>query len=451
MARQEYSRARPPTPEVVTQESLLLAAADRVGRIRRGRIAIHLHLSKLRPHNRQEAHLRIAGRMLDPLVQVYRAQVFFLSNADIVLLCKDARPADLDRLVFRLRGLFAADPLTYGDSGDGRDQFCDWYDLTTDYDAFMALARRLDDEVRRRDRERQVTALRPIQPRELHDILGKLDDFDLAPLVRRQSALRLGERQNPGTAFQEVFVAIAELQSALSPHVDLLGNRWLFQHLSQTLDRRVLKVVMESSLQRMPPTLSLNLNVATIHTREFRHFVDAMAARGVGVMVEVQTVDVFADLGRFCYARDTLQAMGHKILIDGVTALTLQFADIAQYGADLVKLFWSPDFLDRHAGLDLNETAARLGIERIVLGRCDSEAAIRWGLDAGIQCFQGRYVDAMQAAMAMATCSESRHCTLAQCTARHGAMAGPLRQACRNHRVLDILPRLRAQAPRNGA
>ncbi len=438
------SKAILPEPEVVTQESLLLAAAERVGRIRRGRTAIHLHLSKLRPYNREEAHLRVAGRMLDPLVQIYRGQVFFLSNADIVLLCKDARPAELDAMVLRLRGLFGKDPLTYGDAGNGRDQFCDWYELATEYDAFLALARRLDDGVRRRNRGRQAAALPPIRPRQLHDALEKVANFDVAAVVRRQSAIRLTEREGAEIAYQEVFVAIAELQRALAPRLNLLGNRWLFQHLSQTLDQRLLAMVMESPLQRMPPMLSVNLNIATTYSPEFRQFVEAMAGRGVAVMVEVQIVDVFADLGSYCYARDTLQAMGHKVLLDGVTPLTLQFADIRRYGADLVKLFWSPDFLDRDADLDLGQATARIGMERVVLGRCDSEAAIRWGLGAGIQCFQGRYVDAMQAAMAMARCPQSKHCTLAQCMARHGVIAGPLRTACHDHQALDALPRLRA-------
>lgn len=436
---------RPQVPEVVTQESLLLAAVERVGRIRDGRMAVHLHLSKLRPHNRQDTHLRIALRMLDPLVQFFRAQIFLLTNSDIVILCKDVRPGDLDNLIYRMRGLFSKDPLTFADSGDGRDRFYDWYDLEDEYEEFLALAERLDAETRRKQRDRRAaTALAPVEPHSLHDALVKIAGIDVGGLVRRQSAIRLNERNRAAVLFQELFVSMADLQRAVSPDVNLTGNRWLFQHLSQTLDHRVLGAISDSELRRLPPTISLNLNVTTIFTPGFRQFEQAMAETGTRILVETQIVDIFADIGGFFRARDTLRERGHKVLLDGITALTLQFMELAPYDADYVKLFWSPDFLDRHLSRDVRQGLGAIGLDRLILGRCDSEAAIQWGLDAGIEAFQGRYVDAMQSAMTMAKCDHAARCTLGQCIARHGVIAGALRGECYDLDALDSLPELRA-------
>lgn len=441
------SAPKPGAPELVTQESLLLAAAERVGRIRDGRIAVHLHLSKLRPNNRQDSHLRIAMRMLDPLVQFHRAQLFLLANSDIVILCKDVRPADLDDLVYRLRALFNKDPLTYGDSGDGRDRFYDWYDLETDYDAFLALAQRLDGDSKRRERDREAAAQPALAPRSLHAVLSKLPGLDVAGLVRRQSAVTIAERRAE-VAFQEFFISVSDLQRAVTPGINLLGNRWLFQHLTQTLDLRVLSAVTGHRLRRLPPAVSLNLNVATLYSPEFRSFEQAMAGQGVGLVVEVQAIDIFADLGGFFYARDMLRDGGHRVLLDGVSALTLQFLDLTQYDADLVKLVWSPDFLEHGLGDEVRRSLASIGVERLVLGRCDSEAAIHWGLDGGIPCFQGRYVDAMQAAVAMAGCGKAERCTLSQCIQRHGVVAGQYRAECHDLDVLDAFPALRSPGRR---
>lgn len=439
------SPQKPPTaPEVVTQESLLLAAAERIGRIREGRMAVHLHLSLLRPENRQDSHLRIAVRMLEPLVQFFRAQLFLLDNSDIVILCKDVRPVDLDNLVYRLRALFSKDPLTYRDEGDGRDRFFTWYDLEVEYDDFLELAQRLDAEARRRQRDRQPTALPPLDPQGLHDVTTKLAGIDVASLVRRQSAVRMAERNRAGVDFQEFYVSMAELQRAVASDADLQGNRWLFQHLTQILDQRLLSAVSDGELRRLPSSVSLNLNIPTLHAPEFQSFERAMAGQGVGLVVELQVIDVFADLGGFFYARDMLREKGHRVLLDGITALTLQFLDLAQYETDLVKLFWSPDFLDRELGWEVRRAFAAIGIERVVLGRCDSEAAIQWGLDAGIPAFQGRYVDAMQAAMAMALCPMAARCTLPQCIQRHGVIAGRVRGECHDLDMLDSFPELRA-------
>jgi hypothetical protein len=442
---------RPPAgPEVVTQESLLLATAERVGRIREGRVAVHLHLSKLRPHNRQDSHLRIALRMLDPLVQFYRAQMFMLTNSDIIILCKDVKPNELDNLIYRLRGLFSKDPLTYADSGDGRDRFYTWYDLENEYEAFLALTQRLNEEARRRMRERQANAAAaPIEPRGLHDVLAKLSNIDTAGLVRRQSCIALNERNRAAVAFQEFFVSVPDLQRTVAPEINLTGNRWLFQHLSQVLDQRVLASIVNTDFHTLPPAVSLNLNISTTFTQSFKNFEAYLRGHNIGLVIEAQVLDVFADLGTYFYARDQLRERGHTVLLDGVTALTLQFMDATQYGTDLIKLFWSPDFLDEGLSDEVRRAIDAIGVERLVLGRCDSESAIQWGLETGIQRFQGRYVCAMQSAMAMSVCDKAARCTLQQCVLRHAVIAGRPRGECHNIDQLDAFPQL--VAPRRRA
>lgn len=442
--RMSASVYQPPgTPEVVTQESLLFATAERVGRIRDGRVAVHLHLSKLRPHNRQDSHLRIALRMLDPLVQFYRAQLFMLSNSDIVILCKDVKPTEMDNLIYRLRGLFSKDPLTYADSGDGRDRFYTWYDLESDYATFLDLTRRLHEEARRRMRERQTTTVAPpIEPRGLHEVLGKLANIDLAGLVRRQTCIELTERNRAIVAFQEFYVAMAELQRGVAPDLNLMGNRWLFQHLSQVLDQRVLASIANTDFHTLPPAVSVNLNISTTFSPAFRAFEKYLTSHGMKLVIEAQVLDVFADLGSYFYARDQLRERGHVILLDGVTALALQFMDATQFGADLIKLFWSPDFMDAGMGVEVRDGISQIGVEKLVLGRCDSEAAIQWGLDVGVLRFQGRYVDAMQSAMAMSTCDKAARCTLPQCIQRHSVIAGRPRGECFNVDRLDSFPQL---------
>lgn len=89
-----------------------------------------------------------------------------------------------------------------------------------------------------------------------------------------------------------------------------------------------------------------------------------------------------------------------------------------------------------------------LGVDKVLLARCDSEAAIQWGLERGIQRFQGRYVDAMLAAFTMATCDKAAACTLQQCIARHAVVTGPLRLECGNNDMLDSAPVIRAPKAR---
>ena len=434
-----------PGPEVVTQESLLLGAAERVGRIRDGRLALHLHLSRLRPQNRQDGHIRIALRMLEPMVNAYRGQMFLLGNADIAFLLKDANSTDVENMIFKLRALFSKDPLTFSDSGDGVDGFCTWYDLEADYDAFLGMARTAANEARRRVREKtaQSAPPQPLDAKGLDRMLERMSAADVSELVRRQAAIVITGQGNAVVLFQEFFVGMSDLQKALYPDVNLLGNRWLFQHLSQTLDQRVLGALHDMKLKARPETFSLNLNISTVLSPLFDRFAQG-EKDGTRILVELQVLDVLADSRGFYTARQMLHERGHQVAIDGLNELTLRFMDIAQFDADLYKLTWSPDMREVEHGDTVAAAVQRVDPEKLLLARCDSEKAIAWGLEHGIHRFQGRHVDAMLAAFTMHGCDRASACTLQQCIARHAVIAGPLRRECGNNDMLDGAPVIRA-------
>lgn len=434
----------------------MLGAAERIARIRDGRVAVHLHLSRLRPQNRQEGQVRIALRMLEPMVNAYRGQMFLLGTSDIVFLLKDPYTTDVENMIYKLRALFSKDPLTFRDTGDGRDNFCSWYELGDggDYEAFLEMARAATDAARRRSREKTTARpeLRPIDSKGLGDLLTRLAKMDVAGLIRRQSSMVVKESQAL-VFFQEFFVAMAELQKALAPDINLLGNRWLFQHMSQTLDLKVLDALVAMKLRAQPRIYSLNLNISSIESKVFEAF-EALVAGQAEISVEMQVLDILADSRGFFAARQRLRDKGHKVVIDGLTELTLQFMDIAQFEADLYKITWSPDLTDGDHGAAMAEAIATVGTDKILLARCDSEAAIGWGLNRGIERFQGRYVDSMLAAYTMQSCDKAKACTLAQCTNRHAVIGGPLRQECGNNDMLDSAPVMiapKARSQRGGA
>lgn len=439
---------RPQGQETVSQEGLLLSAVDRIARSSNGWAAVHLHLSKLRPHNRQDGHLRIVQRILEPLIQSYRDQLFLLSNSDIMILCRDSPLGDIQNIVHRLRALFAKDPLTYADQGDGRDHFCSTYDLGRDFAAFQTLAERLNAEARRRAQEKRGgQATTRIDPKTLGAVLERMAQADISRLIRRQAAVDMSDRNAAKVEFHEFYVSIADLQRAVAPQTNLLGDRWLFQHLTQTLDQRMLAMIARLNLQKMPPGISLNLNLSTVHSPGFRGFMRWLGDRA-RLVVEVQVHDIMADLERYFEARDILRAQGHRILIDGVTLLTLRLMDITEYDADLIKIHWSPDLAEAEPAAEIAQAFAGIGWERGILGRCDTETAVHWGIGQGFTFLQGRYIDAILAAVTMSRCDKAAACTLQHCVLRHGVIASPVRAECGNLDMLDASPVFRAPRQR---
>jgi EAL domain-containing protein (putative c-di-GMP-specific phosphodiesterase class I) len=112
--------------------------------------------------------------------------------------------------------------------------------------------------------------------------------------------------------------------------------------------------------------------------------------------VELQLVDIFAELGAYLFLREFLRERGYLVCIDGLHDLHLPLIDRKQLGADLVKLSWSPDLLDgvHEARRDrLRAAIKQAGFDRVILCRCDSAEAISWGQSMGIRLFQGYYLD----------------------------------------------------------
>ena len=392
------------------QEGLLLDYAERLEKFRKQRQALHLHLSRLLPQNRREVQMRAVAAAFDPLILDNRAQVFTLFRGDIIVVFASKHRDEVEAALIRVRFLFADDPLLDDDT-EGQDPLATWYILGNDYPAFLHLAQQFyaEQEARRRadiaaerapepprPRHAQAKRLQPLSPL----VLGKLEDAlsrtDLANLIRHQSVAAIVGRSHPQHMFSEVFVSIPDLREIFIPEVDLASDPWLFQHLTETLDRRVLALVGAGHDRSLSGGFSLNLNVRTILGEEFLDFDDGIAGglRGT-IVLEVQLYDVLADVGAYLFARDFARERGYRICIDGVQSNTLPLVDRAKIGADLIKLIWSPDLDQARADEDhpVQDALARCGRKRVVLARVESQDQIRIGQDLGLSIFQGRGVE----------------------------------------------------------
>ncbi len=431
---QGVSRDRP----VVTQESVLLDTAKRLGRAAEGRVALHFHLSRLKPGARQEGYLRVALRLCEPTVGLNRGQAFKLLNGDIVLILAQPKPDDVDGLIEKVRGLWAKDPLTFG-GARASDRFCTVYDLQWQNTEFVKVAEELAKAAAAPARGPGKGA--PAQPMDaegLAQALAALDKIDVAPLMRRQMAVQIQGAKAP-VMMQELYVSVPDLTDAVLKGRQLTANRWLFQHLSMAMDAKLLDVLMELTLETQPGTYSLNLNVGSIATPAFQRF-EKWANHRSAIIAELQLLDVFAHIDQYLEARDWLQGRGHKVCIDGLDATTLDLVETSLLGADFYKLSWTPGLQENEANRFVRETFDYAGWNRAILSRVDTEIAIHWGLINGISRFQGRYVDAMLGYMTKNACGPNCACTLAQCINRRALVAGADRAACGHLDLIDAEP-----------
>jgi hypothetical protein len=397
-----------------TVESQLLAYVRQLERNYYEWRAVHLHLSCLKPHNRRDYQLRIAAREFDGLLKKFKSELFQASNGDIFFLWHGGTFDDVDPVVLRLRYLFSDDPLANSDDGHADDpdilipyqdselpeplKLCSWFDLEREYESFcMHLERYLEQSGQRQGAENGAARREPLDPARLARLEGSLAGMDLSGLIRHQMVCALLPKISPQPLFAEVHMALRELADTLVPGVDLTADTWLFQRLAESLDRRLLSCLAKQEVGVPSGPISVNLRLATLLSPEFLKFDhDYRRRTSAPVIIELQLIDIFAELGAYLFIREFVRDRGYLICIDGLHYLHLPLIDRKRLGADLVKVIWTPDLLDGlndERRVELKASIKRAGLDRVILCRCDTSEAIRWGQSFGIRLFQGHYVD----------------------------------------------------------
>ncbi|MEG3617104.1 hypothetical protein V5T82_01425 [Magnetovibrio sp. PR-2] len=398
----------------VSQEKRLLDVLERMRNIMSGVFAVHLHLSELRPSNRQPHFLRMVSRAVDSLVSNQDVQGFEFVNSDIVLLCRNTPIDDVDDVVFRVRAMFNEDPLTDTEDGSAEDRFSTWYDLTqpNDLKDFVAAIQEAMEHISEVEAElsQNITTGRaskamqgePLLPDKLQKILQKLLEVRVGDLVHRQPAVEVTAGKKQKLAYREHYIAMEELRQRIAADINIFSSHWLFQFLSETIDARVLEVMSRLDFSNMDVPVSVNLNISTIMTRPFQNFHGLVGDNTDKVIVEIQIIDVFADMGAYAEVRDWLQDNGYQVMIDGLNPLTLHFFDPSLLGADMIKITWGQELkggLGSEQTKQIREVVAKMPPGGVVLSRVDTEEGVGWGLQMGIRRYQGHFIDKVVDAM----------------------------------------------------
>ncbi len=387
-----------------SEESLMLDHLRRIERARNGCCAVHFHLSRLQTPYRKPKFIRIAARSFDTLVNNADATLYVLSNSDMALICRGVRVEDIDTAAFKLRALFAEDPLA---SDDGEDRFTTWYDLgeMADYTSFEELTIRLEADGARHlaNAAQNRSSLAPLDANALTEVDRRLQGVRVGEILNSQPCVDVRLGSGRSILFREHYVPMSELARRVAPDVDLFASAWLFNYVTDFLDGRVLAVMGQTDFAELTDPISMNLHVSTVLSPEFQLFNDQIHPHADKVIIEVQMIDVIADMGAFNYAKKWLQQQGYRILIDGLYPLALQYFDPGVLEPDFVKIAWSPDLAADFPDAQLDELRDLIeytGAARMVLARVETEEAVRWGLHLGIHRFQGFFVDKLVDAMA---------------------------------------------------
>ncbi|MGE0753840.1 MAG: hypothetical protein AB7L92_01625 [Alphaproteobacteria bacterium] len=377
--------------------------------------AIHFHLGALIEQYQSEYQFKIAINLIYDLLRERDGGIYLLSDNGIMVVCYDLEENILNKLIFQLRYLYMDDPLAYTDDGQENPDFCDTFNLFTQWQAFSTvvskkMARSVRKPVNTPQREPVLTHVAmPQQPAltkelvlsgsSLSRVEQELKRADYSKVWRRQPVCAMGQNNNVRRVFDEVYIHIAHLRRVLEADVDFFSNRWLFKYVTEILDQRMIKLIQMNPSEFFRSPVSFNLNVETLLSSWFADLDSVIPASAkVSVVIEVPVLDAFADITAFMLARDEVQKLGYRLCLDGLNIDSFTQIDRGKLGADLIKLQWNADAatdLQKSRNQKLADSIEAAGSNRVILCRCDDERAVEYGQGLGIALFQGRHLDAL--------------------------------------------------------
>lgn len=367
---------------------------------------ICFHFSRLEEYNKSDNKMKVVLNLVRDISNEFEGVAYLFEDCSLFVLLKGSNSSLAEKMIFQLRYLFMEDPLAYSVEGEENPEFAYCYDLEEDWENFQDLANlRLQNVIKKRvKKEKPASALNDadvvlLTAGKLSGVESDLMHADMSRVLRRQPICAVAGKGmgNVQGVFDEMYVNIAHLQTVLGLKVNLLSNKWLFKYLTEILDERMLAMVQRSPSRYLEEPISLNLNVKTLLSRHFMDF-DAVIkpAMKVSIVIEVQIADVYTDMTAFLTAMETVQALGYRVCLDGVSESALALIDRKQLGVDLIKLVWNARGVEEKGTENyqrIQDAVDRCGKNRIILCRCDNEEAIEFGKSLGISLFQGRYLD----------------------------------------------------------
>ena len=381
-------------------ETLLLDYAERLTHHRAGRRALFVALSALVPTPRAEGHWRVVENLIAPLVQRRGGEIFHLRNGDVVAVLSSADQTLTDRVSLKLRYLFRDDPLIEHEDKSGASLLCRWFDLATEYDSFLALARQIKANIDEPSAQ-PVTAM----PAEPVEEAGPRDPRQ-APLMRWMGASMTGPRaleklasssiaarirpnEPPQFMFELLTPKLEALIDSGLPENDLERNPRLELACLALVARRLLIEI--PGARRPEESLAINLTLDALLGTEFLSLHRCWAlGRWTPLTLIVPFAETSADAARLRYVRGMLRKLGHRLGIGDVPLESL--SERGRLDADLLTFSWRGSYGrgDDHLFDDLRRDFARRNPEDLMLTGVDTREAFNFARNLGISRIAGR-------------------------------------------------------------
>lgn len=232
-------------------------------------------------------------------------------------------------------------------------------------------------------------------------------DARFADLFLRSQQIALHEEGKPlRPVMSEFFASMAALRQHLLVGVDMRHNKNVFNQMTVTLDRIILRAI--DAIKRPEQRASLNINIESVFSSDFEIFERKSVNALRRFNFEFRIGDIMQNFNEYMAARDLIQGRGGTVAIDGLLPPLINVIDMTQLNPNMIKVFWQPgigpELLRRRQHFDRLRQAGIV----LAMARVDDEEGYATGLDLGFGMYQGFHIDKLLSTPAPIPLSEYR-------------------------------------------
>ena len=212
--------------------------------------------------------------------------------------------------------------------------------------------------------------------------------------VQHQSMVDIKPGQPPEEVMKEYFISMEALKKHVFPNIELRATGNLFNQLTITLDRVLIRAFDQINPDRH--ACSINLNVESVFTKAFEDFLgDSEDNTLANIVFEFRQPNILQHFDEFEIAANLITSRGGIIAVDAIFPETVGLVNLHRLHATFAKIFWRPGCEDvLPARKDEIKKMQKEGLI-FVIARLDEEIGIQVGHDLGINVFQGFHVDGL--------------------------------------------------------
>ncbi|HEU0117958.1 MAG TPA: hypothetical protein VFR09_04935 [Alphaproteobacteria bacterium] len=383
-------------PTDLVREQDFILRVRRMQRVGTPHLVINLVLNALDVISKSRAALEAVQQRLQEFAKVTNGSYNEMSNGDVFLAWEEtpnthALPTQIVNAI-----------LPDGHGVEDTSQFLLTYQMPRDYTPLRERTNHYVEVVHASGMSNDVpsqalrsdTARGPLTAWSVDQITRLLSDIDLRRYGRTQPIYSYQADASWKAVSEEYFVSFEDLRRERFPKLEIITPEHLFLALCESIDHRLLGMLVDHKETITGRPIHLNLSVSSIIGAAFAKFTHSIPLNQRGLICfELHRGDLLQDFALTMNAIQVLKKEGFKVAIDSVTPDMVNFINLVGFNTDFIKINVSKDRAEQLADPAIRKGLAQIPSNKLIFFRCDNDKALATGLELGVSKFQGWLID----------------------------------------------------------